>query len=143
MASPVQRTTETPLARGRHEFRHNSNIKRSVFPSSLRTLSRPTSAMVFCWRGRGRVDDYDDYYYLHRRRNRHHAVFTGFCLISASILFMFIALSLPIIKSVYLLQLSGHPSSSQPATSIGTELRFGVWGFCVTRSAPPNVFFSL
>jgi hypothetical protein len=99
--------------------------------------------MVFCWRGRGRVDDYDDYYYLHRRRNRHHAVFTGFCLISASILFMFIALSLPIIKSVYLLQLSGHPSSSQPATSIGTELRFGVWGFCVTRSAPPNVFFSL
>ncbi|KAI0292760.1 hypothetical protein BC826DRAFT_1018024 [Russula brevipes] len=131
MASPVQRSKDTPLARGRHEFefRHNSNIKRSVFPSSLRTLSQTTSAMVLCWRGRGRFDDYNDYYYHHRRRNRHHAVFTGFCLISASILFMFIALSLPIIKSVYLLQLSGQPASSQPATSIGTELRFGVWGF--------------
>ena len=60
---------------------------------------------------------------------------TGFCLLTASILFLFVALSLPIIKTVYLLQINGHPSPSQPETSIGTELRFGVWGFCVTRSA--------
>jgi len=97
---------------------------------------------VLCWRGRGRFDDYNDYYYHHRRRNQHHAVVTGFCLISASILFMFIALSLPIIKQVYLLQLSGKPASSQPATSIGTELRFGVWGFCVTSALNRPTFFT-
>ena len=57
----------------------------------------------------------------------------GFCLFNAFILFLFIALSLSIIKVVYLLQkINGYPSSSLPETSIGTELRFGVWGFCVT-----------
>jgi hypothetical protein len=51
--------------------------------------------------------------------------------------FLFVALSLPIIKSIYLLKLDGHAVSDVPATSIGTELRFGVWGFCVTRFASP------
>lgn len=88
--------------------------------------------MVCCWRRRRRFDDFD---FHARRRNRRHATFTGFCLLTASILFLFVALSLPIIKTVYLLQINGHPSPSQPETSIGTELRFGVWGFCVTRSA--------
>lgn len=102
--------------------------------------------MLCCWRRR-RADFYDDdeHYHVHRRRrDRRHATVTAFCLITASVLFLFVALSLPIIKSVYLLQLEGHPSSSQPATSLGTQLRFGVWGFCVTRSAhtrPPSRFF--
>lgn len=86
------------------------------------------------WDGRWRYDEYDDHHLHVRLRNRRHATFTGFCLLTASILFLFVALSLPIIKSVYLLQLSGHPSASQPETSIGTELRFGVWGFCVTSA---------
>jgi hypothetical protein len=94
--------------------------------------------MVFGWRRRERFDEYDDHYLYLRHRNRRHATFTGFCLFTAFLLFLFIALSLPIIKAVYLLQINGHPSSSQPETSIGTELRFGVWGFCVTRFVSPN-----
>ena len=93
--------------------------------------------MVFGWRRHGGFDEYDDHYLYLRHRNRRHAAFTGFCLLTAFILFLFIALSLPIIKTIYLLEINGHPSPSQPATSIGTELRFGVWGFCVTRFASP------
>jgi hypothetical protein len=91
--------------------------------------------MAFSWWPRRWSFDEGDHFYSrhHQRLNRHHATVTGFCLFTASLLFIFVALSLPIIKSVYLLQLNGHPSSSLPATSIGTELRFGVWGFCVTR----------
>jgi hypothetical protein len=89
--------------------------------------------MVFGWRRSESFDENDDHYLYLRHRNRRHATFTGFCLFTAFILFLFIALSLPIIKTVYLLQINGHPSSSLPETSIGTELRFGVWGFCVTR----------
>src|SRR6266850_6491205 len=92
--------------------------------------------MLCC--GRRRADFYDDdeYYHVHhRRRNRRYATVTAFCLITASVLFLFVALSLPIIKSVYLLKLEGHPSSSQPATSLGTEIRFGVTGFSVDITA--------
>jgi len=84
------------------------------------------------WRRRGRLDDYEYFHRHHRHRNRRHAVVTGFCLITAFTLLLFVALSLPIIKSVYLLKFNGHAASDVPATSIGTELRFGVWGFCVT-----------
>ena len=91
--------------------------------------------MAYGWRRRERFDEYDDHYLYLRHRNRRHATITGFCLFAAFILFLFVALSLPIIKNVYLLQINGHPSSLQPTTSIGTELRFGVWGFCVTRFA--------
>jgi len=98
--------------------------------------------MVFGLRRREPRNEYDDpnsKLYVHRR----HAAVTGFCLVTASILFLFVALSLPIIKTVYLLQINGHPSSSQPETSIGTELRFGVWGLCVTRYGSPKFYFSL
>lgn len=90
--------------------------------------------MALDWR-RERFNEYeyDDHYLYIQHRNRRHATFTGFCLFSAFVLFLFVALSLPIIKNVYLLQINGHPSSSLPTTSIGTELRFGVWGLCVTR----------
>ncbi len=105
--------------------------------------------MVFGASRRERFDDHwhDDHYLYVRHRDRRHAAFTGFCLFTAFILFLSIALSLPIVKAIYLLQINGHPSPSQPATSIGTELRFGVWGFCVTRSvypisAPPSLYLS-
>ncbi|KAI0254435.1 actin cortical patch SUR7/pH-response regulator pali [Lactifluus subvellereus] len=84
------------------------------------------------WRRHGRLDDYEYYHRHHRHRNRRHATVTGFCLIAAFVLFLFVALSLPIMKSVYLLQFNGRTASNVPATSVGTELRFGVWGFCVT-----------
>jgi uncharacterized metal-binding protein len=83
----------------------------------------------------GRLDDYKFYHRIHRHRNRRHAVFTGFCLIVAFFLLLFVALSLPIIKSIYLLQFRANTASDVPATSLGTELRFGVWGFCATRFA--------
>ncbi|KAF8504577.1 SUR7/PalI family-domain-containing protein [Russula emetica] len=98
--------------------------------------------MVFGWRRRERFDEYDDHYLYLRHRNRRHATFTGFCLFTAFILFLFIALSLPIIKTVYLLQINGHPSPSLPETSVGTELRFGVWGFCVTSQLDQPTFFN-
>jgi hypothetical protein len=87
------------------------------------------------WTYGGRLDDYKYYHRIHRHRNRRHAAVTAFCLIAAFVLFLFVALSLPIIKTVFLLQLDGHTASNVPATSVGTELRFGVWGFCVTRFA--------
>ncbi|KAF7324289.1 hypothetical protein MSAN_02527600 [Mycena sanguinolenta] len=40
---------------------------------------------------------------------------------------LLIGLSLPIIKQIYLLKVSST-SQGQPATSVATELRFGVWG---------------
>ncbi|KAH9177549.1 hypothetical protein EDB89DRAFT_2112071 [Lactarius sanguifluus] len=87
-----------------------------------------------CWRRRGRFDDYDEYHYLNHRRNQRHATYTGFFLFAAFLLFLFVALSLPIIKSIYLLQLNGITPSTEPKTSVATRLRFGVWGFCATRS---------
>ena len=89
------------------------------------------------WTYGGRLDDYKYYHRIHRHRNRRHAAVTAFCLIAAFVLFLFVALSLPIIKTVFLLQLDGHTASNVPATSVGTELRFGVWGFsklCSTRT---------
>jgi uncharacterized BrkB/YihY/UPF0761 family membrane protein len=91
----------------------------------------------------GRLDDYKYYHRIHRHRNRRHAVSTGFCLITAFFLLLFVALSLPIIKSVYLLQLNANTASDVPATSVGTELRFGVWGFCATRLASQQISFVL
>ena len=93
-----------------------------------------------CWRRRGRSDDYDDYD-VHRRRNHRHATVTGFCLFAAFLLFLLVALSSPIIKSIYVLQLQAKTSSVLPETSLGTRIRFGVWGFCATRSAFPLISF--
>ncbi|KAI9511504.1 SUR7/PalI family-domain-containing protein [Russula earlei] len=89
--------------------------------------------MALCWR-RGKPFGNHAYRSRHPWRNKRYTALTAFCLFSASVLLIFIALSLPIIKPVYLLQLDGHPSSLLPETSIGTEIRFGVWGFCVTSA---------
>lgn len=67
------------------------------------------------------------------RRERGHTGGTTFLLLCAFILFLLVALSLPIIKPIYLLQLDGIITNNQPETSIGTQVRFGVWGLCVTR----------
>ena len=52
-------------------------------------------------------------------------------LLGAFILVLLVALSLPIIKSIYLLTLKAKTTG--PSTSIVTELRFGVWGVCAYR----------
>lgn len=53
-------------------------------------------------------------------------------LVVAFVLLLLVALSLPLIKAVYILQVNATPVQKQPPTSIATELRFGVWGFCAT-----------
>lgn len=57
---------------------------------------------------------------------RHHRIVSGtsfFLLLGAFILYLLVALSLPIIKGVYLLSLQAKVQPDQPETSIGTELR--------------------
>jgi hypothetical protein len=95
--------------------------------------------MMLCWRRRGRFDDYDDYNHHHHRRNKRHATVTGFLLFGAFLHFLFVALSLPIIKSIYLLEISSQTSQIQ--TTVATRLRFGVWGFCASRFASPYFLY--
>ncbi|KZP28507.1 hypothetical protein FIBSPDRAFT_852648 [Athelia psychrophila] len=63
-------------------------------------------------------------------------------LFIAFVLFLLVALSLPIIKTVYLLSLKAKVAPGQPATSIGTELRFGVWGVCVNSALDVLTLFN-
>jgi hypothetical protein len=53
-------------------------------------------------------------------------------LFTAFFLLLLVGLSLPIIKSVYIMELEGIPQD-QPPTSIATRLQFGVWGVCASR----------
>jgi hypothetical protein len=52
----------------------------------------------------------------------------------AFILLLLVGISLPIVKAVYLLSLQANVSEDTIATDVATELRFGVWGVCATRS---------
>jgi hypothetical protein len=64
-----------------------------------------------------------------------HCVVSGFSfilLVAAFILLLLVAVSLPILKPVYLLGVKST-SIGQPMTSNATELRFGVWGVCAFR----------
>jgi len=58
---------------------------------------------------------------------------SGLLLVVSFVLFILVALSLPILKSIYLLK-AKSTSTGQPATSIATELRFGVWGVCTSSA---------
>ena len=95
-----------------------------------------TFNMLCCWRRRGRFDDYDDYDHFHHRRNKRHATVTGILLFGAFLLFLLVALSLPILKSIYLLEI--RSKTSQIETTVATRLRFGVWGFCASRFVFPS-----
>ncbi|KIP03724.1 hypothetical protein PHLGIDRAFT_227246 [Phlebiopsis gigantea 11061_1 CR5-6] len=53
-------------------------------------------------------------------------------LLAAFVLYLLAALSLPIIKPIYLLQINFATPADQPPTSVATNLRFGVWGFCAS-----------
>jgi hypothetical protein len=69
------------------------------------------------------------------------AALSLFVLLCAFVLFLLPAISLPLIKPIYLLDIaSASPPSGQPETSIATDLRFGVWGFCAsTEFNPPTL----
>jgi len=62
-------------------------------------------------------------------------------LFVAFLLLFLVALSLPIIKSIYIFSVQANTKNA-PATSIATQLRFGVWGFCATSALDPATTFS-
>ncbi|KAK0459105.1 actin cortical patch SUR7/pH-response regulator pali [Desarmillaria tabescens] len=55
-------------------------------------------------------------------------------LFVAFLLLLLVGISLPIIKTIYLIRVYSTAERNQPATSIATELRFGVWGVCATSA---------
>lgn len=69
------------------------------------------------------------------------AVLTAIVLFGAFVLYLLPALSLPIIKAIYLLQINFATPANQPATDVATNLRFGVWGFCASSVLDlPTIF---
>jgi len=62
-------------------------------------------------------------------------------LLAAFILALLVGISLPIVKSVYILRVYDI-LTGQPVTSIATELRFGVWGFCASSALDPPTLFT-
>lgn len=69
----------------------------------------------------------------HRTKHWRLTTLIAFLLLASFILLLFVAISLPVFKPIYLLSVHTSAAADQPATSIATELRFGVWGFCATR----------
>ncbi|KAI5115848.1 hypothetical protein M0805_006262 [Coniferiporia weirii] len=67
----------------------------------------------------------------HRRKHNFYVTAVIALIVAAFILLLLVALSLPIIKPVYLLSVVSTATETVP-TSIATELRFGVWGYCAT-----------
>lgn len=51
-------------------------------------------------------------------------------LLTAFILLLLVALSVPITRSVYLLKVTAALNPGQPSTDIASILRFGCWGVC-------------
>ena len=60
------------------------------------------------------------------------SIVTSSLLLTDFLFFLLVALSVPIIKSIYLLSLDSI-TSGEPVTSVATRLRFGVWGMCAYR----------
>jgi len=67
------------------------------------------------------------------QRHRTLSIVTAGLLLTEFLLFLFAALSVPIIKSIYILGVNAHVQPGQPVTSVATRLRFGVWGVCGYR----------
>lgn len=68
---------------------------------------------------------------LHRHKTL--SVVTSGLLLTEFLLFLLVALSLPVIKSIYILGVKAYVQPGQPTTSVATRLRFGVWGLCAYR----------
>ncbi|KAH8087825.1 hypothetical protein BXZ70DRAFT_955328 [Cristinia sonorae] len=62
-------------------------------------------------------------------------------LLAAFVLYLLVALSVPILKPIYLFVLIFNTQPDQPPTSIATDIRFGVWGFCASSVLKlPTIF---
>jgi len=79
----------------------------------------------------------------HRPLARHKLVSTvsAILLVGAFVLLLLVAISLPILKPVYLLSVKSTVTGEVP-TSIATELRFGVWGLCATSVLNQPTWFT-
>jgi len=69
-------------------------------------------------------------YYIPFKHHRGISISTFLLLFIAFLIFLLVALSTPIIKTVYLLKITASTNPNQPATSIATVLEIGVWGLC-------------
>jgi hypothetical protein len=58
-------------------------------------------------------------------------------LFVAFLLFLLVGLSIPIIKSIFLLDIRSTAIEKQPL-SIATDLKFGVWGVCASSELDPS-----
>ncbi|THH03923.1 hypothetical protein EW145_g5897 [Phellinidium pouzarii] len=72
---------------------------------------------------------------VRRYHRRKHNIFISVVVtlaFAAFLLLLLVAISMPIIKAVYLLRVDSTSAPELIPTSIATELRFGVWGYCAT-----------
>ncbi len=73
------------------------------------------------------------------QRFRFAAGLSIFFILAAFVLYLLVTLSLPIIKQIYLFQLSFATPDGQVSST--PDFRFGVWGFCAsTTVALPSIF---
>ncbi|KAF8070397.1 hypothetical protein FPV67DRAFT_1487224 [Lyophyllum atratum] len=79
----------------------------------------------------------------HRPLARHRFVSAVSCilLIGAFVLLLLVAISLPILKPVYLLSVKSTVTGEVPS-SVATELRFGVWGLCASSVLNQPTWFT-
>jgi len=64
------------------------------------------------------------------RRHKALSIVTANVLLIEFLLFLLVGLSVPIIKSIYILGVNAQAQSGEPVTSVATTVRFGVWGIC-------------
>jgi SUR7/PalI family len=74
-------------------------------------------------------------YHIPFRHHRGISISTFVLLFIAFLIFLLVALSTPIIKTIYLLKITASTNPNQPVTSIATILKIGVWGLCALRYA--------
>ena len=62
------------------------------------------------------------------------ALITIFLLLAAFVLLLFVSLSIPIIKSIFLFSLTANVSEGLfgVTASANGSIRFGVWGYCIS-----------
>jgi len=68
----------------------------------------------------------------YRRQHTTLIIVSEVLLLVAFILLLLVAISLPIVKPVFLLSLNAATTEGLIPTEIATEVRFGVWGYCAT-----------
>ncbi|KAF8918190.1 actin cortical patch SUR7/pH-response regulator pali [Mucidula mucida] len=63
-------------------------------------------------------------------------------LFTSFLLLLLVGISLTIIKAIYIIRVYSTADNGQPATSIATELRFGVWGLCASSALDEPSWFT-